>query len=53
MHSATLYYWQAYHVLGDGSVMPFRVQPTQNSVSHMPTLPIGMDFFTVSAAPGS
>lgn len=53
MHSATLYYWQAYHVLGDGSVMPFRVQPTQNSVSHMPTLPIGMDFFTVSADPGS
>ncbi len=53
MHSATLYYWQAYHVLGDGSVMPFRVQPTENNVSHMPTLPIGMDFFTVSADPGS
>lgn len=53
MHSATLYYWQAYHVLGDGSVMPFRVQPTENTVSHMPTLPIGMDFFTVSADPGS
>ena len=53
MHSATLYYWQAYHVLGDGSIMPFRVQPTENTVSHMPTLPIGMDFFTVSANPGS
>ncbi len=53
MHSATLYYWQAYHVLGDGSVMPFRVQPTENNVSHMPTLPIGMDFFTVNANPGS
>ena len=53
MHSATLYYWQAYHVLGDGSIMPFRVQPTENTVSHMPTLPIGMDFFTVSADPGS
>ena len=53
MHSATLYYWQAYHVLGDGSIMPFRVQPTENNVSHMPTLPIGMDFFTVSADPGS
>ena len=53
MHSATLYYWQAYHVLGDGSVMPFRVQPTENNVSHMPTLPIGMDFFTISADPGS
>ncbi len=53
MHSATLYYWQAYHVLGDGSVMPFRVQPTENNVSHMPTLPIGMEFFTVNADPGS
>jgi hypothetical protein len=53
MHSQTLYYWQAYHVLGDGSIMPFRVQPTENSVSHMPTVPIGMEFFTVSANPGS
>lgn len=53
MHSATLYYWQAYHVLGDGSIMPFRVQPTENNVSHMPTLPIGLDFFTVNADPGS
>ncbi len=53
MHSATLYYWQAYHVLGDGSVMPFRVAPTPNTVSHMPTVPIGMDFFTVNANPGS
>ena len=47
------YYWQAYHTLGDGSIMPFRVQPTENNVSHMPTLPIGMDFFTVNAEPGS
>ena len=53
MHSATLYYWQAYHVLGDGSVLPYRVQPTDNSVSHLPTLPIGMDYYTVEAAPGS
>ena len=47
------YYWQAYHALGDGSVMPFRTQPTENNVSHMPTLPIGLDYFTVSADPGS
>ena len=47
------YYWQAYHALGDGSVMPFRIQPTENVVSHMAVLPIGLDFFTVSAAPGS
>ncbi len=53
MHSATLYYWQAYHVLGDGSVMPYRVQPTENTVSHMAIFPIGMNSFEVSADPGS
>ena len=47
------YYWQAYHTLGDGSVMPFRVEPTLNNVSHMPTLPIGIDYFNISADPGS
>lgn len=53
MHKETLYYWQAYHVLGDGSILPYRVQPTEQTVSHMPTLPIGMDFYTVTAEPGS
>lgn len=47
------YYWEAYHVLGDGSVCPYHVNPTENEVSHMPTFPIGMDFYTVSADPGS
>ena len=53
IHISNLYDWQAYHTLGDGSILPFRVQPTANDVSHLPTLPIGMDFYTVSAAPGS
>ena len=53
IHVSTLYCWQAYHTLGDGSILPFRIQPTENTVSHLPTLPIGMDFFTVSADPGS
>ena len=53
LHKSTLYYWQAYHTLGDGSVLPYKTQPTDNTVSHMPTLPIGMDHYTVSAAPGS
>ena len=53
LHCSTLYDWQAYHTLGDGSVLPFRIQPTENTISHMPPLPIGMDFFTVSANPGS
>jgi hypothetical protein len=53
MHKDPLYYWQAYHVLGDGSVMPYRVQPTDNQVSHMAILPIGMNTYEVSAVPGS
>ena len=53
LHISTLYCWQVYHTLGDGSILPYRVQPTDNSVSHLPTLPIGMDFYTVEAAPGS
>ena len=47
------YYWEAYHVLGDGSVTPYHTNPIENSVSHLPTLPIGMDFYTVAADPGS
>ena len=53
LHCSTLYNWQAYHTLGDGSILPFRVQPTENNVSHMAILPIGLDYFTVSAEPGS
>ncbi|MBO4574365.1 MAG: T9SS type A sorting domain-containing protein [Bacteroidales bacterium] len=47
------YYWESYHVLGDGSICLFHTNPIENTVQHMPTLPIGMDFYTVSADPGS
>ena len=47
------YYWEAYHVLGDGSVCPYHTNPVANNVSHLPTLPIGMDSYNVSADPGS
>jgi len=53
LHCSTLYDWQAYHTLGDGSVMPFRVQPIENTVSHMAIFPIGMPTYEVSADPGS
>ena len=53
LHISTLYCWQAYHTLGDGSILPYRVAPTDNNVSHMAILPLGMDFYTVAAAPGS
>ena len=47
------YYWQAYHVLGDGSIMPFRVNPSPNTVSHASTFPSGATSFQVSAQPDS
>ena len=47
------YYWEAYHTLGDGSVMPYHVNPSANNVSHASTLGIGMTTFTVNANPGS
>ena len=47
------YYWEAYHTLGDGSVMPYHVNPSANNVSHAPTIGIGMTSFTVNADPGS
>ena len=47
------YYWQAYHTLGDGSIMPYRVQPTENEVSHDAVFPIGANNFEISALPGS
>ena len=53
LHIGTLYCWQAYHALGDGSIMPYRVNPTPNDVTHLPTLPIGMDYYEISATPGS
>lgn len=48
-----LYYWQAYHVLGDGSIMPYRVNPTENTVSHDTEFPAGATSFTVNAEEGS
>ena len=51
--SSPLYYWQAYHVLGDASVMPYRTIPNLNQVSHMAIMPIGVSSYDVSALPGS
>lgn len=47
------YYWESYHVLGDGSICPYHTNPVANNVSHLPTLPIGMETYTVEADPGS
>ena len=47
------YYWEAYHCLGDGSVMPYHVNPSANNVSHASTIGIGFNTFTVNADAGS
>ena len=47
------YYWEAYHCLGDGSVMPFHKVPESNVVSHDAIFPAGATSFAVSAVPGS
>jgi len=51
--ASPLYYWQAYHVLGDGSIVPYRVNPTANTVNHASTFPSGATSFQVSAQEGS
>ena len=47
------YYWEAYNVLGDGSVMPYYSIPTANAVSHDANIINGSGSFLVSADPGS
>lgn len=52
-HSSPLYYWQAYNVLGDPSLIPYLTTGETNTVSHMAIVPIGMNTYTVAALPGS
>ncbi len=52
-HSSPLYYWQAYHTFGDPSTFIYKTQGSDNEVSHLPILPIGLDTYTVEALPGS
>ena len=47
------YYWEAYNVLGDGSIMPYNGQAAVNEVSHLAIVPIGHTTYEVNAAPGS
>ncbi|MBE0639105.1 MAG: PKD domain-containing protein [Bacteroidales bacterium] len=52
-HSSPTYYWQAYNVLGDPSLVPYHTQASQNTVSHMAIFPIGLATYEVAALPGS
>lgn len=47
------YYWEAYNVIGDGSIMPYLSVPSANAVSHGEELLNGSGFFQVEANPGS
>ncbi len=51
--ASPLYYWQAYNLLGDPSVVTYLTQGSVNNVSHMDILPIGVSQYEVSAEPGS
>ncbi|MDR0294603.1 MAG: C25 family cysteine peptidase, partial [Prevotellaceae bacterium] len=51
--SSPWYYWEAYNVLGDGSLMPYNGQAVDNTVSHLPIVPIGMTSYEITAIPGS
>lgn len=52
-HSSPTYYWQAYNTMGDPSLLPYHTQGSENTVSHMDILPIGVTEYEVSAEPGS
>lgn len=50
---AARYYWEAYNVLGDPSLVTYHCEGTENTVSHDPVLFRGFDTFTLQAEPKS
>ena len=48
-HSSPLYYWQAYHLFGDPSLVSYLTQGSTNTVSYNSVLPIGSSEFIVNA----
>ena len=47
------YYWETYHLMGDPSLMIYFSVPPQQTPNYAPLLPIGINSFTVTAAPYS
>ncbi len=47
------YYWEAYNCLSDPSIFIYLTQADENTVTHLPTVPIGVTQYVVSAEPGS
>ena len=50
---AARYYWEAYNVLGDPSLVCYHTQGTTNEVSHEPVLFRGFDHFSLEAEENS
>jgi len=51
--NSPLYYWQAYNLLGDPSVVVYQTQGEENTVNYNDMLPIGSSSFEVGTEPGS
>ncbi|MBD3168434.1 MAG: T9SS type A sorting domain-containing protein [candidate division Zixibacteria bacterium] len=47
------YYWEAYHLMGDPSIMNYMGVPDANNVSHDSAIPLVATYFTVNADPYS
>lgn len=45
------YYWEAYNLMGDPSLMVYLSEPPAMSVSYNPLIPLGNPTFTVNAVP--
>lgn len=51
--SSALYYWQAYNILGDPSIIPYFTEAEPNQVSHNSTITVGENAFSVNALENS
>ncbi len=51
--ASSKYYWEAYHCLGDPSIIPYFKKGLVQTVTHLPKLESGLGEFMVEALPGS
>lgn len=52
-NSSPIYYWQAYNVLGDPSLIPYFSEAEANQISHKETITNGVSLFKISTLAGS
>lgn len=51
--SSPIYYWQAYNVLGDPSLIPYFSEGEVNQINHRETITVGESLFKISTLDGS